>query len=43
MPVGSKWTAGLHWHETHDEVLRVVKGRAKVRHQREDFAKNSNR
>ena len=31
VPAGSKWHAGAHWHEEYDEVMRVVKGRAKVR------------
>jgi mannose-6-phosphate isomerase-like protein (cupin superfamily) len=30
VPAGSKWHAGAHWHEEYDEVLRVLKGRAKV-------------
>lgn len=31
VPAGSKWHAGAHWHEEYDEVMRVVKGRAKVK------------
>ena len=30
VPVGSKWTSGLHWHESHTEYLQVVKGSATV-------------
>jgi mannose-6-phosphate isomerase-like protein (cupin superfamily) len=28
---GSQWSSGLHWHETHTEYLRVIRGRARVR------------
>ncbi|KAF2260495.1 hypothetical protein CC78DRAFT_536369 [Lojkania enalia] len=31
VPPGSKWHAGVHWHEDYDEVMRVKKGRAKIR------------
>jgi quercetin dioxygenase-like cupin family protein len=31
LPKGSSWTSGLHWHETHDEFLRVIIGSIKVR------------
>ncbi|KAH8662404.1 hypothetical protein BX600DRAFT_466327 [Xylariales sp. PMI_506] len=31
LPVNSTWTSGLHWHETHVEYLRVVRGAVKVR------------
>ncbi|KAF2706981.1 hypothetical protein K504DRAFT_458449 [Pleomassaria siparia CBS 279.74] len=31
VPAGSKWHAGAHWHEGYDEIMKVVKGRAKVR------------
>jgi mannose-6-phosphate isomerase-like protein (cupin superfamily) len=31
VPAGSRWSSGLHWHETHTEYLRVVSGRARVR------------
>ncbi|POS75420.1 hypothetical protein DHEL01_v206191 [Diaporthe helianthi] len=30
LPAGSKWSSGLHWHERHDEYLRVVKGTVRV-------------
>jgi quercetin dioxygenase-like cupin family protein len=30
LPTGSTWTSGPHWHETHTEFLRVIKGRVKV-------------
>ena len=30
VPPKSTWTSDLHWHETHTEYLRVVKGRAAV-------------
>ncbi|QDS72113.1 hypothetical protein FKW77_003706 [Venturia effusa] len=30
LPTGSKWSSGLHWHETHTEYLRILKGRVKV-------------
>ncbi|KAF2837188.1 hypothetical protein M501DRAFT_995722 [Patellaria atrata CBS 101060] len=30
LPPGSTWTSGLHWHETHTEYLRVVKGSIRV-------------
>jgi hypothetical protein len=26
----SKWTTGLHWHETHVELLKVTQGRFRV-------------
>ena len=26
----SQWTTGLHWHETHVELLRVTQGRFRV-------------
>ncbi|KAF2728576.1 hypothetical protein EJ04DRAFT_449038 [Polyplosphaeria fusca] len=28
---GSKWHVGAHWHEAYDEVMRIAKGRAKIR------------
>ena len=31
LPKSSTWSSGLHWHETHDEYLRVVKGTIRVR------------
>jgi uncharacterized RmlC-like cupin family protein len=31
LPRGSTWTSGLHWHETHDESLRVIQGSIRVR------------
>ncbi|KAF5629976.1 uncharacterized protein FTJAE_8346 [Fusarium tjaetaba] len=31
LPESSTWSSGLHWHETHDEYLRVVKGTIRVR------------
>ena len=31
LPVGSSWTSGLHWHETHDEYLHVLQGSIRVR------------
>lgn len=31
LPSGSPWSSGLHWHETHDEYLKVIKGTIKVR------------
>jgi uncharacterized RmlC-like cupin family protein len=31
LPAGSSWSSGLHWHETHDENLRVVQGSIRVR------------
>jgi uncharacterized RmlC-like cupin family protein len=31
LPESSTWSSGLHWHETHDEYLKVVKGTVKVR------------
>ncbi|KAL2150096.1 hypothetical protein VTH82DRAFT_7772 [Thermothelomyces myriococcoides] len=31
LPAGSSWTSGLHWHETHTEYLRLVKGRIRLR------------
>jgi uncharacterized RmlC-like cupin family protein len=31
LPAKSIWTSGLHWHETHDEYLKVVKGSIHVR------------
>ncbi|KAK5275752.1 hypothetical protein LTR40_012550, partial [Exophiala xenobiotica] len=30
VPVGSAWTSGRHWHETHTEYLQVLQGRAFV-------------
>jgi uncharacterized RmlC-like cupin family protein len=30
LPPGSTWTSGLHWHETHTEYLRLVKGTIRV-------------
>jgi mannose-6-phosphate isomerase-like protein (cupin superfamily) len=30
LPIGSAWSSGLHWHETHTEFLRVLQGRVKV-------------
>lgn len=30
LPAASKWTSGLHWHETHVEYLQVIKGSVKV-------------
>lgn len=31
IPPGSKFHPGAHWHEDYDEVMRVAKGRAKIR------------
>lgn len=31
VPSGSQWTSGLHWHETHTEYLKLIKGKIKVR------------
>lgn len=31
IPIGSTWTSGLHWHETHTEYLQILQGRAFVR------------
>ncbi|KAF4979127.1 hypothetical protein FZEAL_4617 [Fusarium zealandicum] len=31
LPEASTWSSGLHWHETHDEYLKVVKGTVRVR------------
>lgn len=31
LPMGSEWSSGLHWHETHDEYLRVLRGTIRVR------------
>ncbi|KAF4440851.1 hypothetical protein FACUT_3169 [Fusarium acutatum] len=31
LPVSSTWSSGLHWHESHDEYLKVVKGTILVR------------
>ncbi len=31
LPPRSSWTSGLHWHETHTEYLRVIRGAACVR------------
>ncbi|KAF5581828.1 hypothetical protein FPCIR_9936 [Fusarium pseudocircinatum] len=31
LPGSSTWSSGLHWHETHDEYLKVVKGTIEVR------------
>ncbi|KAF4344163.1 hypothetical protein FBEOM_1885 [Fusarium beomiforme] len=31
LPASSTWSSGLHWHETHDEYLKVVKGTIRVR------------
>lgn len=31
VPSTSAWTSGPHWHETHDEYLQVLQGRASVR------------
>jgi uncharacterized RmlC-like cupin family protein len=31
LPSKSTWTSGLHWHESHTEYLRVVKGAVRVR------------
>ncbi|KAI9850771.1 MAG: hypothetical protein M1838_005104 [Thelocarpon superellum] len=30
VPVGSDWTSGLHWHETHTEFLEVIQGQASI-------------
>ncbi|PVH85722.1 hypothetical protein DL98DRAFT_650684 [Cadophora sp. DSE1049] len=30
LPVGSTWTSGLHWHETHTEYLQVLSGAALI-------------
>ncbi|KAL2072702.1 hypothetical protein VTL71DRAFT_12045 [Oculimacula yallundae] len=30
LPVGSKWTSGLHWHETHTEYLQILSGAALI-------------
>ncbi|KAF5540988.1 hypothetical protein FMEXI_8140 [Fusarium mexicanum] len=31
LPDSSIWSSGLHWHESHDEYLKVVKGTIRVR------------
>ncbi|OAL39045.1 hypothetical protein AYO20_01796 [Fonsecaea nubica] len=31
VPVGSTWTSGPHWHETHTEFLQILQGRAFVK------------
>ncbi|KAF5564982.1 hypothetical protein FNAPI_1866 [Fusarium napiforme] len=31
LPESSTWLSGLHWHETHDEYLKVVRGTVRVR------------
>ncbi|KEF53262.1 uncharacterized protein A1O9_10710 [Exophiala aquamarina CBS 119918] len=31
IPNNSTWTSGPHWHETHDEYLQILQGRASVR------------
>ncbi|KAH8120844.1 hypothetical protein FP744_10001374 [Trichoderma asperellum] len=31
LPPKSTWSSGLHWHETHTEYLKVIKGSIKVR------------
>ncbi|KAI0850572.1 hypothetical protein F5Y00DRAFT_33379 [Daldinia vernicosa] len=30
VPVGSAWTSGPHWHDSHTEFLQVLAGRARV-------------
>ncbi|KAK0119320.1 hypothetical protein ONS95_008163 [Cadophora gregata] len=30
IPIGSTWTSGLHWHETHTEYLQVLSGAALI-------------
>jgi mannose-6-phosphate isomerase-like protein (cupin superfamily) len=30
LPPGSRWTSGLHWHETHTEYLQIIQGVALV-------------
>ncbi|KAG4427174.1 hypothetical protein IFR05_017343, partial [Cadophora sp. M221] len=30
LPVGSTWTSGLHWHETHTEFLQIISGAALI-------------
>lgn len=30
LPAQSTWSSGLHWHESHDEYLQVVKGSIRV-------------
>ncbi|KAL6362044.1 hypothetical protein LRP88_05527 [Fusarium phalaenopsidis] len=30
LPESSAWSSGLHWHETHDEYLKVIKGTIRV-------------
>ncbi|KAM0421050.1 hypothetical protein ACHAPT_011121 [Fusarium lateritium] len=30
LPESSTWSSGLHWHETHDEYLKVIKGTIQV-------------
>lgn len=30
LPPQSAWSSGLHWHQDHDEYLRVVRGRIRV-------------
>lgn len=30
IPEQSKWTTTLHWHETHTEYIRILKGKARV-------------
>ncbi|KAH0837578.1 hypothetical protein AYO21_05068 [Fonsecaea monophora] len=31
VPVGSTWTSGPHWHETHTEFLQILQGRAFIK------------
>ncbi|KAF7564032.1 hypothetical protein G7046_g115 [Stylonectria norvegica] len=31
LPPASTWSSGLHWHEAHDEYLKIVKGSIRVR------------
>lgn len=31
LPPSSTWSSGLHWHEQHDEYLKVIKGSIRVR------------
>jgi quercetin dioxygenase-like cupin family protein len=30
LPPNSKWTSGLHWHETHTEYLAIIQGSALI-------------
>ncbi|KAK3313282.1 Cupin, RmlC-type [Apodospora peruviana] len=37
LPSGSQWTSGLHFHQTHIEYLRVLKGSVRIRLGDENF------